>query len=71
MMRQGRSNFSTVGIGILAGATIGVLIGALFSGNVSPGLAIIFGAGLGVVIASVIDGRRRDSGDRGGELRDK
>jgi uncharacterized membrane protein len=71
MMRQVRAKFSTVVIGIVAGAAIGALIGALFTGNVSPGLAIIFGAGLGVVIASVIDVRRRDSGDRGGELRDE
>jgi uncharacterized membrane protein len=70
-MRQGRTNISTVGIGIGAGAAIGVLIGALFTGNVSSGLAIIVGAGLGVVIASVIDIRRRDRGDRGGEMRDE
>jgi uncharacterized membrane protein len=71
MMRQVRAKFSTVGIGIVAGAAIGVLIGALFTGNVNPGLAIIFGTGIGVVIASVIDIIRRNGGDRGGEMRDE
>ena len=71
MMRQGRTNISTVGIGIVAGAAIGVLIGALYTGNVNSALAIIIGAGLGVVIAAVFDMRGRGGSDPGGETGDE
>jgi len=70
-MRQRPPIYSTVGIGIVAGAAIGVLIGALFTGNVDSGLAIIFGAALGIVIAAILDMRRRGGSDRGGEMRDE
>lgn len=70
-MRQRPTSSSTVGIGIVAGAAIGILIGALFTGNLTSGLVIIFGAGLGVIIAASFDMRRRGGSDRGGEPRDE
>jgi|GEM_PF-5875843 len=70
-MNQRPTFSSTVGIGIVIGAAIGVLAGALFTGNVDLGWAIIIGAGLGVVFAAVLDMRKRGTANRGGARHDE
>jgi hypothetical protein len=70
-MSKRASKSSTVGIGIVIGAGIGVLIGSLFTGSVDLAWALIIGSGLGVVIAAVIDARRLDVNKDGGGVGDE